>query len=163
MHLSNDVIISFHSLSRFDPMIISIISKKIFQAIFYFYFVLLKKLLDFHELAPYSYGNCEQYTSCMGCISDELCGWCGGSCSARSPNSTCVDQDGHLRMMHHKQDQCVMCSDHFTCTECQKVRISSHTVCPEKPEYFELMKEIKTLSKCKIMITQRISGHHCIV
>ena len=78
--------------------------------------------MDYQTLAPFTTdGQCGQYVSCTGCISDSSCGWCGGNCTKRTPNSSCVDATGHWRYMSHKQEQCMMCSDHFTCTECNKV------------------------------------------
>ena len=78
--------------------------------------------MDYKTLAPYNtHGQCNRYTSCTGCISDASCGWCNKTCTERTLNSTCVDTHGHPVYMYHKQEQCTMCSDYFTCNDCFEV------------------------------------------
>jgi len=44
---------------------------------FYRPFILwIFQVFTFEYLEPYENGSCHQYTSCLHCLTDSLCGWC---------------------------------------------------------------------------------------
>lgn len=79
------------------------------------------KAFTFEYLEPYSNGACSQYTNCLECLSDSLCGWCdlNNRCLPRTINETneCSDEIG-WKYITIQPSQCGNCSNYVSCEDC---------------------------------------------
>ena len=78
---------------------------------------------SFHDITAnylelYQFGDCFNYSSCMGCITDSLCGW-------RHSTNNCIllsewwkDSDENKVCLSREESQCVKCDDYFDCQTC---------------------------------------------
>ncbi|KAL7013836.1 hypothetical protein ACKWTF_015609 [Chironomus riparius] len=79
------------------------------------------KAFTFEFLEPFSSGNCETYTNCFQCLSDNACGWCDlkSQCFSRTVNESSSCTDGtNWRYLILKSEQCINCSNYISCQSC---------------------------------------------
>lgn len=96
-----------------------------------------EQALTYEFLQPYYEGNCDQHYNCLGCLSDNACGWCieTTSCVLRDDNDTEISNnkftDNEIKdkckgdMAHHllitNVAECPICSDYVSCSDCSAV------------------------------------------
>lgn len=79
------------------------------------------KVFTFEYLEPFSNGTCSQYTNCLHCLTDSLCGWCEltSKCVSRSEDETesCMVNDD-WRYLTLLPSACSNCSNYISCERC---------------------------------------------
>lgn len=79
------------------------------------------KVFTFEYLEPYSNGLCNQYTNCLHCLTDSLCGWCelNNHCLPRSEDEsqTCV-AGRDWKYLTIQPSACANCSNYISCDRC---------------------------------------------
>lgn len=83
------------------------------------------KAFTFEFLEPFSTtsSNCQSYTNCLQCLSDNSCGWCDikSQCLPRSVNESSSCSDGiNWRYLILNAQQCVNCSNYISCQSCSE-------------------------------------------
>ena len=95
---------------------------------------------SYEFLEPYSNGSCLQYTTCLACMTDALCGWCDPADKCMLRNTSDVSgtlngtQNGSVAMgqcigpdkekiLITEPSVCPVCSDHVDCSSCTQVYI----------------------------------------
>ncbi|XP_046676550.1 multiple epidermal growth factor-like domains protein 8 isoform X2 [Homalodisca vitripennis] len=81
------------------------------------------KVFTFEYLEPYEgNGTCSQYTNCLQCLSDSLCGWCEvmRECQPRSNDerTTCLSGPEDWHYLTIVPWQCANCSNFIDCEDC---------------------------------------------
>lgn len=74
---------------------------------------------NYLQLYQLGLGACSKYSSCMGCITDAMCGW-------KDKTNECLylekywKDEVEARFLAREESQCVKCDDYFDCTTCLK-------------------------------------------
>lgn len=83
------------------------------------------KVFTFEYLEPYEgNGSCTQYTNCLHCLSDSLCGWCDANslCLPRQDNEKDLcrfpNQPDDWHYLTLVPSQCINCSNYVDCEAC---------------------------------------------
>ena len=63
---------------------------------------------------------CTEYMTCLACMTDTACGWCGNRCVDRLSDVSvvCADEDASFII---NAEYCPVCADHVTCSTCLQV------------------------------------------
>ncbi|PSN57394.1 Multiple epidermal growth factor-like domains protein 8 [Blattella germanica] len=82
----------------------------------------IAEVFTFEYLEPYENGSCHQYTNCLHCLTDSLCGWCelNQRCFSRSLNEVevCTSDSGEWHYFTLLPFSCANCSNYITCESC---------------------------------------------
>jgi multipile epidermal growth factor-like domains protein 8 len=79
------------------------------------------KAFTFEFLEPFSNGNCNHYSNCLLCLSDNACAWCDikNICLSREVNETSLCRtENHWRYLILQPQQCENCSNSISCEDC---------------------------------------------
>lgn len=124
------------------------------------------KALTFEFLEPFSKGNCNDYISCLACLTDNDCGWCDlkNQCVSRNSNEAqdCNVND-HWRYLVTQPDQCPNCSNFVSCESCTGMSTcewwTEETKCVRKGRSSN---GIKDLSECPTPCFLRSNCSNCL-
>lgn len=79
------------------------------------------KVFTFEYLEPYANGSCSQYTNCLHCLTDSLCGWCDLTLECVSRDSDEMEScssNGDWRYLTLLPSACSNCSNYISCEKC---------------------------------------------
>ncbi|GAB6023337.1 hypothetical protein CHUAL_008138 [Chamberlinius hualienensis] len=126
-------------------------------------------------LEPYNKGGCENYTNCLQCLSDTLCGWCETSsiCVPRlvnsdeigfSSSSTGLCFDGsHTRHLVIQSEDCTPCSVNVHCHDCAKNPLCEwvieHTYCVRRGRFDDA---VRNVSRCPVPCHKLTDCNSCL-
>uniref|UniRef100_A0A2K5KJX8 Multiple epidermal growth factor-like domains protein 8 n=1 Tax=Cercocebus atys TaxID=9531 RepID=A0A2K5KJX8_CERAT len=76
--------------------------------------------ISFFFLEPYRSSACTSYSSCLGCLADQGCGWCltSASCHLRQGGAHCGDDRAGGSLLVLVPTLCPLCEEHRDCHAC---------------------------------------------
>ncbi|QQP51302.1 Uncharacterized protein FKW44_012624, partial [Caligus rogercresseyi] len=80
---------------------------------------IIPQVFDKDFLRPFrGNGSCVQYSNCLTCTADTLCGWCSGpgTCLARGDGN--LEKSCRNQLLTLDSSQCIHCSSHIYCETC---------------------------------------------
>ncbi|GFG35976.1 hypothetical protein Cfor_03559, partial [Coptotermes formosanus] len=128
------------------------------------------KVFTFEYLEPYENGSCHQYTNCLHCLTDSLCGWCelNHRCYSRHLNEMEVctagsDTDDEWHYFTLLPFSCANCSNYITCESCVGSNLcewwTEDARCARRGR---LQSAVVELSQCPVPCYQRDNCSQCL-
>lgn len=79
--------------------------------------------ISFFFLEPYRSSACSSYSSCLGCLADQGCGWCltSATCHLRQSGARCGDDGAGGSLLVLVPALCPLCEEHRDCHACTQV------------------------------------------
>lgn len=76
--------------------------------------------ISFFFLEPYRSLACSSYSSCLGCLADQGCGWClnSATCHLRQGRAHCEDDGNGESLLVLVPALCPLCEEHRDCHAC---------------------------------------------
>ncbi|PNI95458.1 MEGF8 isoform 3 [Pan troglodytes] len=76
--------------------------------------------ISFFFLEPYRSSSCTSYSSCLGCLADQGCGWCltSATCHLRQGGAHCGDDGAGGSLLVLVPTLCPLCEEHRDCHAC---------------------------------------------
>ncbi|XP_033100156.1 multiple epidermal growth factor-like domains protein 8 [Anneissia japonica] len=117
-------------------------------------------------LQPFYSMVCEDYITCLACLSDTSCGWCSESntCELRNDTgSVCVTQSDTLAYLISNFEYCETCNAHMSCVDCL-----SSALCEWLPDTLQCVRRGRFQSsmvnqdQCSTPCHQRTNCSFCI-
>lgn len=83
----------------------------------------LPQEISFFFLEPYRSSACTSYSSCLGCLADQGCGWClnSATCHLRQGGAHCEDDGTGESLLVLVPALCPLCEEHRDCHACTQV------------------------------------------
>lgn len=125
------------------------------------------KVFTFEYLEPYANGSCSQYTNCLHCLTDSLCGWCEltSQCVSRNVDETeSCSLNGDWRYLTLLPSACSNCSNYISCERCVESGLCEWWVDEARCMRIGVGSQdiVSALDKCPVPCYERTDCNSCL-